>query len=143
MGAYNGLYLDDITELQEELFEGIAQYKYELDYEIFVSGFMKCKYRRLLDKCNPRVANMPYDELLSYLEKDCSELFVKGKTPVDSLMSGWIGRMYSLLQYEMCISSGELYDRLPLERIMVLFVPLHTVGEDTALEKLLRILNDN
>lgn len=126
MGAYNKLYLDDITELQEELFKKIARYDYELDYEIFVSGFMKCKYRWLLDKCNPRVANMTYDELLRYLEKDCSELFVKGETPVDSLMSGWIGRMYSLLQYEMCISSEELYNRLPIERMMNLFIPLHS-----------------
>lgn len=140
MEAYNKNYLNDIVELQQFLFEEITRYKYELDYEKFVSGYMKCKYRRLLDKANPRVANMTWDELLMYLERDCSEIFNEGSTTVDRLQSGWIGRMYSLIQFDACMSSEELYNKLPLERIKTLFVPLHTVDEQIALQKILNIL---
>lgn len=136
MYTYNVNYLEDIADLQETLFQEITRYKYEIDYENFVNGYMHCKYRRLLDNGNARVANMTWDELLCYLERDCSDLLISGNTNIDRLQSGWIGRMYALLQYKKAISSEELYDRLPLDRMRTLFVPLHTVAEDIALEKL-------
>lgn len=136
MEPYNINYLEDIAELQEMLFEEITRYKYEVNYEKFVEGYMKCKYRELLDRGNPRTANMTWDELLSYLERDCKEIIVCGETNIDRLQSGWIGRMYALLQYKKNISSEELYTMLPLNRIKTLFIPLHTVDEEIALQKL-------
>lgn len=130
------LYIDDIAELQEMLFEEITRYKYEIDYENFVKGYMSCKYRKLLDDFNTRVANMTWDELLMYIENDCKELLIKGNTNVDRLQSGWIGRMYSLLQCRLNISSEELYNKVPLSKIKTLFVPLHTVDEEIALKKI-------
>ena len=76
------LYVDDIADLQEALFEEVTRYKYEIDYENFVKGFMSCKYRRLLDDFNTRVANMTWDELLMYIENDCKELLIEGNTNV-------------------------------------------------------------
>ena len=140
MSAYNKNYVEDISDLQEALFQEITRYRYEIDYERFVEGYMKCKYRQLLDKGNPRVANMTWDELLSYIEKDCNSIIVRGDTNIDRLQSGWIGRMYSLLQYKKNITSELLYTKLPLERMKTLFVPLHTVSEDVALEKIEKII---
>lgn len=140
MPAYNEHYVEDISDLQEALFQEITRYKYEIDYERFVEGYMQCKYRQLLDKGNTRVANMTCDELLSYIEKDCKSIIVRGNTNIDRLQSGWIGRMYSLLQYKKNITSELLYDKLPLERMKTLFVPLHTVSEDIAIEKIERII---
>ncbi|MBQ8518015.1 MAG: hypothetical protein IJ455_00225 [Agathobacter sp.] len=140
MPAYNINYVDDISDLQETLFQEITRYKYEIDYEKFVEGYMECKYRQLLDKGNARIANMTWDELLSYIERDCKGIIVKGDTNIDRLQSGWIGRMYSLLQYKKNITSDVLYDRLPLEKMKTLFVPLHTVAEDVALDKIEKIL---
>lgn len=140
MSAYNVNYVEDIADLQEALFQEITRYEHEIDYEKFVKGYMHCRYRKLLDKGNARVANMTWDELLSYLERDYSNIIICGDTNIDRLQSGWIGRMYSLLQYKKGISSEELYDKLPLDRIRTLFVPLHTVAEDVALEKLDKVV---
>lgn len=140
MSAYNVNYVEDIADLQEALFQEITRYEHEIDYEKFVKGYMHCRYRKLLDKGNARVANMTWDELLSYLERDYSNIIIRGDTNIDRLQSGWIGRMYSLLQYKKGISSEELYDKLPLDRIRTLFVPLHTVAEDVALEKLDKVV---
>ena len=140
MPAYNKNYVEDISDLQEALFQEITRYRYEIDYERFVEGYMQCKYRQLLDKGNTRIANMTWDELLSYIEKDCKSIINEGNTNVDRLQSGWIGRMYSLLQYRRNITSELLYDKLPLEKMRTLFVPLHTVSEDIALEKIEKII---
>lgn len=140
MAAYNINYVEDIANLQEELFQEITRYKYEIDYERFVKGYMQCKYRKLLDHGNTRIANMTWDELLSYLEKDCNKIIDSGDTTIDRLQSGWIGRMYSLLQYRKNISSMELYEKLPLSRIRTFFIPLHTIDEDIALQKLDRMV---
>lgn len=140
MSAYNVNYVEDIADLQEALFQEITRYKNEIDYEKFVKGYMNCKYRKLLDKGNARVANMTWDELLSYLERDYGNIIISGDTNIDRLQSGWIGRMYSLLQYKKGIPSEELYDKLPLDRIRTLFVPLHTVADEIALEKLDKVV---
>lgn len=137
MGAYNKLYLEDITELQQMLFEEITDYKYELDYNNFVEKYMNCRYRKLLDTGGTRVANMSWDEYLQYLEINCPELFIKGTTDVDKLMSGWIGRIYNLLQYRLNIPSIEVYNKIPISTMKIVFRPLHTVSEEVALEKLL------
>lgn len=136
MYTYNVNYVEDIADLQEALFQEITRYKYEIDYEKFVRGYMNCSYRELLDRGNARVANMTWDELLCYLERDCSNIIISGNTHIDRLQSGWIGRMYSLLQYRKGISSSELYNKIPLNRMKTLFIPLHTVAEDIALDKL-------
>ena len=46
-----------------------------LDFKYFVEGFMKCKYRELMDSGSTRVINMTFDELISYLHKDCKGIY--------------------------------------------------------------------
>lgn len=140
MSAYSALYLEDISELQETIFQEIVRYKYEIDYNNFVENYMKCIYRKLLDTGSTRVANMSWDEYFSYLEKDCTELFIEGETDVDSLMSGWIGRIYNILQFELNISSEEVYNKIPINEMKALFKPLHTVSDEVAIKKLLNRL---
>lgn len=136
MGAYKKLYLDDANELMRLLFEETAKNKTN-DFSYFVDGFMNCKYRRLLDKGYSRIINMTYDELISYLKKDCKEIYRKGHFLIDPLQAGWIGKMYNNLQFELKKSSIDIYSKLPLEIMMKYFIPLHTISEDVALEKII------
>lgn len=139
MGAYKKLYLDDANELMRLLFEETAKNK-SYDFSYFLKGFINSKYRRMLDKGYSRIINMTYDELESYLKKDCSNIYKKGKFEIDPLQAGWIGKMYNSLQFELKKPSTEIYDKLPIEKMMKYFKPLHTIDESVALEK---IINSN
>lgn len=136
MKPYDDLYKDDITELQQMLFEEMTRYKFEMDFENFVSGYMCCDYRKRLDNGNARVANMSWDELLSYLEKDEPNLFKKGVVDIDRLEAGWIGRIYNLVQHKTGKTSKEVYELIPYVKMKRLFIPLHTVGEEVAVDKI-------
>lgn len=133
------LYKNDIADLQQAVFEESTRYKFEIDYKNFVEKYMTSFYRESLDSCNARLANMTWDEFLSYLEK-IEGLFLSGTTDIDRLQAGWIGRMYSLLQSETKKSSVLIYNSLPYEKMKQVFLPLHTIGEETALSKLKEIM---
>lgn len=135
MGSYKKLYLEDANELMRLLFEETAKDK-TIDFAYFVKEFSKCKYRRLLDKGSTRLINMTYDELIYYLERDCKQIYKKGKFSIDYMQAGWIGRMYNTLQFEAKIPFEEIYKKVPLEKMMEYFIPLHTVSEEIAFEKI-------
>lgn len=139
MPAYYELYFQDTIELMEAVFRQVAGEK-KWNFEVFVSGFMNCKYRKFIDEGNARVMNMAIDELLSYLHRDCPEIFVEGECKVDVLMAGWIGGMYNRIQFYSCKTSKEIYQKIPLDRMIQFFQPLHTVDEEVATEKILHIL---
>lgn len=140
METYKKLYGDAISDLQQIVFEEATRYKYELNFENFVKGYMQSKYRRRLDNGNTRIANMTWDELMSYLERDEKHLFQLGVTNIDRLQAGWIGRLYSLLQIETNKSSEDIYEKFPLEKMQQLFIPLHTVAEQIAVDKMIKML---
>lgn len=137
MGAYKKLYLDDSNTLMRLLFEETSKDKM-YDFSFFVEGFMSCKYRRLLDLGSTRVINMTYDELISYLHKECPSLYKKGLFSIDPLQAGWIGEIYNTLQFILKISSKDIYKQLPLDKIMRYFVTLHTVSMEVALDRLIQ-----
>ena len=137
MGAYKKLYLEDANNLMRLLFEETSKGK-EYDFSYFVDGFFNCKYRKLLDIGSTRVINMTYDELISYLKKDCSNIYKKGYFSIDSLQAGWIGEIYNTIQFILKISSSEIYKRLPLDKMMRYFVPLHTVSYEIATETIIK-----
>lgn len=137
MGAYKRLYLDDANDLMRILFEEVAKDKTN-DFSYFVEAFMNCKYRRLLDKGYTRIINMSYDELLSYLHRDCNEIFKKGYFSIDPLQAGWIGEMYNNIQFVTKKTSVDIYKKLSLDTMMKLFVPLHTISQEVALEKIIQ-----
>lgn len=139
MGAYCELYLMDTTDLIEAVFRVVSE-EDKWDFEKFTAGFMGCKYRRLIDTGSARAMNMAIDEFISYLHKDCSDIFVEGKCEVDPLLALWIGGMYNRIQFYSCKPSYEIYNKLPLDRMIQLFEPLHTVSDDIAVEKLLNWL---
>lgn len=139
MGAYNKLYLEDASDLQELLFEEVAK-ENKCDFGHFVDGYMNCKYRHLIDIGNPRVINMTWDELWMYLRMNCAEIFIPGERDIDTLQAGWIGRMYNILQFNANIPSVEIYKKIDYKHMQVLFSPLHTVSEEVALDKLLPLV---
>lgn len=135
MGAYLNSYLEDANELMRMVFEVSAKNKTH-NFLHFVEGFMKSKYRVLMDKGSTRVINMTYDELLSYLKQKCPEIFKKGNFSIDYLQAGWIGMMYNNLQFILKISSKELYELIPLDKMMKYFKTLHTISQEEALQKI-------
>lgn len=139
MGAYLKAYLDDSNELMRLLFEETAKDKSH-DFSYFVEGFMNSKYRELIDKGSTRVINMTYDELIEYLKRDCKKIYREGSFPIDYLQAGWIGKMYNSLQFELNMPSKELYKKIPLKKMMILFSPLHTISDEIALSKIMNEL---
>lgn len=137
MDSIKALYKEDIAELQRMLFEEVTRYEYEVDYKIFVAGYMNSHYRRMLDMCSARIANMTWDELLSYIKTNNSGILERGNTDIDRLQAGWIGRIYSLVQYESGLSSSVIYEKINYDRMKQLFIPLHTIAEELAVKKLL------
>ena len=137
MGAYKRLYLDDANDLMRLVFEETSKDKTH-DFSYFVEGFMSCKFRELMDVGSTRIINMTYDELMSYLHKECPELYKRGKFSIDSLQAGWIGEIYNNLQFILKISSKEIYEKFPLDKIMRYFVTLHTVSMEVALDRLIQ-----
>lgn len=137
MGAYKQLYLEDANDLMRLLFEQTAKIE-TIDFSHFVKEFMNCKYRRMLDNGRTRIINMTYDELASYLRRDCKDIYKKGKLSIDSLQAGWIGQMYNNLQFELKIPSTEIYKKLPLDKMMRYFKPLHETSQEVALQKLIK-----
>lgn len=137
MGAYNSQYLDDANELMRLLFEEVAS-KDNIDFAYFVDTFMNSIYRANMDIGSTRLINMTYDELYEFLQKDNEiKFFKKGKPHIDVLQAGWIGYMYNNIQFILKISSKELYKMLSLNDMMAYFVPLHTIDEKVAIEKII------
>lgn len=139
MTAYSEMYYADSIELAEQVFYTVSS-ENKWDFEKFTEGFMNCMYRELWDEGSPRIINMTYDELLEYLHVKCSNIFVEGECLVDPLLALWIGGMYNRVQFYSCKTSKEIYEKLPLDRMIQLFQPLHTVDEEVAAEKLLNWL---
>lgn len=136
MPAYDPLYYSDSITLAEQIFYEVAK-DGKWDFDKFIIGFMGCKFRRLWDKGSPRIINMTWDELLEYLECDVPYIFVSGECIVDPLLAEWLGGMYTRVQFHSGKSSQEIYEKLPLNRMLQLFQPLHTIDEEVAAEKLL------
>ena len=139
MEAYNKLYFADSTELAEQLFYTVSS-ENKWDFETFTAGFMSTGCRKMWDIGFPKFINMTWDELLEYLTWHNPEIFKSGDTSVDPLLAEWIGGMYNRVQFYSGKSSEEIYDKIPLNRMIELFRPLHTVDEDIATEKLLELI---
>ena len=142
MSAYDENYIEDSTELNCLVFEEIARCQ-DVNFEHFVEGYMSSGYRKLMDKGSTRLINMTFDEYLTYLRRDCPELFIIGNKEheMDVLQAGWIGAMYNRLQFHLCISSEKIYERLNLRTMMSYFITLHTIDETLALRRIMDQMN--
>lgn len=138
MGAYYQNYLAESTDLMRLLFETVAEKK-NIDFEFFVSNFMRSKYRQLMDIGSTRIINMTYDELLSYLENDNRKMFKKAsKISIDVLQAGWIGTIYNIIQFQTKLSSKEIYNIINLDKMMSYFRTFHTIDENLAVERIIK-----
>ncbi len=131
--------LDDIhryiCKQQQELFEYAQEHK--ADVVAFAEAFMKSNFcNRSLDK--PYSVDQ-YADIMNWLEfLDWEKITVRPvlyqQRPVSFQVAGWVGFTYRQLQIETGLQSRELWDKVPIDRLIRAWPGLHTVDEDMAAE---------
>lgn len=140
MAAYNKVYLHDISEAQGRLFLKIRDRLPGVDEKWFIESYMKSNIRRLLDRANPKYANMSSPELIRSFMYELygdyeSKEYRKGEE-WGGFLPQWVGLIYARYQWHYNISSSELIDILPLSEMERIFPTLHQTGLQTAIEKI-------
>lgn len=123
-----------ICKQQQELFE-YAQKK-GADVRAFAEAFMKSNFcNRSLDK--PYSVDQ-YADILNWLEfLEWENILVRPtlrQQHISSRVAGWVGFTYRQLQIETGLQSRELWEKVPMDRIIIAWPGLHTVDEDMAAE---------
>lgn len=131
--------LDDvhryICKQQQELFEYVQAHN--ADVIFFAESFMKSDFcNRSLDK--PYSVDQ-YADIMNWLEfleweKITVRAVLQQQRPVSFRVAGWLGFTYRQLQIETGIQSRELWEKVPIERLIRAWPGLHTVDEDMAAE---------
>ena len=131
--------LDDIhryiCKQQQELFEYAQEHK--ADVVAFAEAFMKSNFcNRSLDK--PYSVDQ-YADIMNWLEfleweKITVRAVLQQQRPVSFRVAGWLGFTYRQLQIETGLQSRELWEKVPIERLIRAWPGLHTVDEDMAAE---------
>ena len=131
--------LDDIhryiCKQQQELFEYVQAHN--ADVIFFAEAFMKSDFcNRSLDK--PYSVDQ-YADIMNWLEfleweKITVRAVLQQQRPVSFRVAGWLGFTYRQLQIETGLQSRELWEKVPIERLIRAWPGLHTVDEDMAAE---------
>lgn len=129
-----------VCKQQQELFEYVQKHK--ADVCEFAKAFLNSDFcNRSLDK--PYSVDQYADIMnwLEFLDWECIAVHPKlfQKNPVPLQVAGWLGFTYRQLQIETNLQSRELWDRVPIDRLIIAWPGLHTVDEDMAAEI---IIND-
>lgn len=124
-----------ICKQQEELFEYVQ--KQNADVVAFAEAFMKSNF------CN-RSLDKPYSvdqhaDIINWLELlKCEKITLQPvpwqQRPLPINVAGWIGFTYRQLQIETGLQSRELWEKVPIDRLIRAWPSLHTVDEDMAAE---------
>lgn len=131
--------LDDIhryiCKQQQELFEYVQAHN--ADVIFFAEAFMKSDFcNRSLDK--PYSVDQ-YADIMNWLEfleweKITVRAVLQQQRPVSFRVAGWLGFTYRQLQIETGLQSRELWEKVPIDRLIRAWPGLHTVDEDMAAE---------
>ena len=131
--------LDDerrfICKQQQELFEYVQEH--HGDVRAFAEAFLKS------DFCN-RSLDRPYSvdqyaDILNWLEfLEWENITVRPalrqQRPVSFRVAGWLGFTYRQLQIETGLQSRELWEKVPIDKLIRAWPGLHTVDEEMAAE---------
>lgn len=124
-----------ICKQQQELFEYVQAHN--ADVIFFAEAFMKSDFcNRSLDK--PYSVDQ-YADIMNWLEfleweKITVRAVLQQQRPVSFRVAGWLGFTYRQLQIETGLQSRELWEKVPIERLIRAWPGLHTVDEDMAAE---------
>jgi len=124
-----------ICKQQQELFAYVQQCG--ADVRAFAEAFMKSEFcNRSLDK--PYSVDQ-YADILNWLEfleweKISVRPVLRQRRPVPYQVAGWLGFIYRQLQIETGLQSRELWEFVPIDKLIRAWPGLHTVDEDMAAE---------
>lgn len=131
--------LDDIhryiCKQQQELFEYVQAHN--ADVISFAEAFMHSNFcNRSLDK--PYSVDQ-YADIMNWLEfleweKITVRPVLQQQRPVSFRVAGWLGFTYRQLQIETGLQSRELWEKVPINKLIRAWPGLHTVDEDMAAE---------
>ena len=138
--------LDDvhryICKQQQELFEYVQEQG--ADVITFAEAFMKSDFcNRSLDK--PYSVDQ-YADIMNWLEfLEWERIIVKPvirpQRPITRRVAGWAGFTYRQIQIETGLQSRDLWEKVPIERLIRAWPGLHTVDEDMAAEIIMEDFN--
>jgi len=131
--------LDDehrfICKQQQELFEYVQEQG--ADVREFAEAFLKS------DFCN-RSLDRPYSvdqyaDIMNWLEfleweNIIVEPILRQQWPVSFQIAGWLGFTYRQLQIETGLHSRDLWEQVPIDKLIRAWPGLHTVDEDMVAE---------
>ena len=131
--------LDDIhryiCKQQQELFEYVQAHN--ADVISFAKAFMYSDFcNRSLDK--PYSVDQ-YADIMNWLEfleweKITVRAVLQQQRPISFRVAGWLGFTYRQIQIETGLQSRELWEKVPIDRLIRAWPGLHTVDEDMAAE---------
>jgi hypothetical protein len=130
----NKLYLDDVSEVQGNLFATIVRHKYNLID--FIKYYMQSEYRQQVDKGSAWYCTQSDDIILDRLREH--ENF-KGTTTnkyQDEVMAQWLGEFYSYAQWYLDKNSSEVVKIIQPERMIAHYSVLHDMDMQEVVEKI-------
>lgn len=102
---------------------------------------MQSRCRELMDRGNFIYANKTPDELIDAFLIEIDNKIVRGEK-WGGFLPYWTGLMYSYYQWKYNTSSKELIRLLPLESMEEYFAIMHELGEEDAIERLHKIVEN-
>ena len=133
MTAYSIAYRDEIVETQGRLFGRLERLYPQMDGVNFITAYLKSRIRSLVDIADPLPANMRAAELLENFLSEGYQ-FREGVS-IPGIAADWIGQFYAYAQWKAAVSSRELVERLPVERMLIAYPGLHDLSLELATER--------
>ena len=115
--AYNRSYLGDIEIGQASLFERVVENYPHVNIDQFITDYMKCRIRMMLDEGWPRYATNPSNELLDAFIRQENYTMPIDKCHMTPTMAYWAGMFYAKYQRYWNVPSAKLIDWLPSAKL--------------------------
>ena len=134
MPACSEAYLDDVVENQGELFDYVAQNYPDKDTKDFIRSYMLSKTRKSIDESQAYVNTMDAPTLWEYFTETEDYSLKPGKA-LEGFAPDWIGEFYAYYQWDYCIPSAKIIEKLPLDFMLKAYPGLHDLDLELAVRK--------
>ena len=131
--AYDESYYDAMAEKTRYLFKLMAR-NTENPFPA-VTAYMESGYRQNMDKGNPLFLNKTPKQILEELKIPVKNLFEISEKYDESILV-WMADVYTYLQWNYNLRSGEIVRKIPPEELYRKYSPLHEAPLSNCAEKL-------
>lgn len=130
-----------ICDVQGNIFEYVANHYIYETFTAFVPAFLRSDFcRRNWDTPYSRYQIHDAEENLDFILPELSNIQWKKAEKSDQIFdpsaAHWIGFMYRALYLQMGIASAILFQKIPLSQMCAVYLGLHTIAEEDAIQEL-------